>query len=40
MTAYLGKRANAAENVTPACRTMLKLIRQVEGVSHKLFMDN
>jgi hypothetical protein len=40
MVAYLGKRTNAAENVTPTHGTVLKLIRKVESVRHKLFMDN
>jgi hypothetical protein len=38
--AYHGKQcANAAENVTPTHGTVLKLVRKVEGVGHKLFMD-
>jgi hypothetical protein len=41
MVAYLDKqRANAAENVTSTHRRVLKLIRKLEGVGHKLFMDN
>jgi hypothetical protein len=40
MVAYPCKQlANAAEDVTPAHGTPLKLIRKVVGVRHTLFMD-
>jgi hypothetical protein len=41
MAAYFGKqRANSADNVSPTRGTVLKLIRKMEGVGDRLFMDN
>jgi hypothetical protein len=38
---YLGKQLlNAASNITPSHGTVLQLTREMEGVRHKLFMDN
>jgi hypothetical protein len=41
LVAYLGKQhVNAAENVTPKQGTVLKLIRKMEVMGHRLLMDN
>jgi hypothetical protein len=41
MAVYLGKQIlNAASNITPTHGRVLQLTREVEGVGHKLFMDN
>jgi hypothetical protein len=41
MIAYLGNQhVNAAENVTPEHGTVVKLIRKMEVIGHRLFLDN
>jgi outer membrane protein assembly factor BamA len=41
MSVYLGKQKNNADtDITPTHGTMLELVRKVEGVGHKIFMDN
>jgi hypothetical protein len=41
MVVYLEKQhVNAAENDTPINGKVLKPVQKVEGVGHKLFMDN
>jgi hypothetical protein len=41
MSVYLGKqKKNADKGITPTHGTVLELVRKVEGVGHKIFMDN
>lgn len=41
MSVYLGKQKNNADTgITPTHGSMLELVHKVEGVGHKIFMDN
>jgi len=41
MSVYLGKkRQHATAHITTTHRTVLQVIRRVEGLGHKIFMDN
>ena len=41
MSMYLGKqRQHATAQTTATHRTVLQVIRRVEGLGHKIFMDN
>jgi hypothetical protein len=41
MSVYLGKqRQNATAQITATHGTVLQLVRRVEGLGHKIFMDN
>jgi hypothetical protein len=41
MSLYLGKqRQNATAQITATHGTVVQVIRRVEGMGHKIFMDN
>jgi hypothetical protein len=41
MSVYLGKqRQHATAHITATHRTVLQVIQRVEGLGHKIFMDN
>jgi hypothetical protein len=41
MSVYLGKQKNNTDtDIRPTHGTVLELVRKVEGVGHKIFMDN
>ena len=40
MSVYLGKQWQHATQITATHGTVLQLIRRVEGLGHKIFMDN
>jgi hypothetical protein len=41
MRVYLGKERNVAStDITTTCGMVLELVRKVEGVGRKIFMDN
>jgi hypothetical protein len=42
MNIYLGKQKNnaASTDITPTHGSVLELVHKVEGVGHKIYMDN